>query len=99
MSTAWEELTSATLGLPGVREERSRFADRPALLHDDHEIAHVEPDGWFDVRVGRARARELRDDPRVRPRPSGSDWVFVDPVHVQLVIELVAELVAAAAAT
>lgn len=60
------------------------------------EVAHVEPDDAFEIRLTkrhiRERRAELQGDPRVELRRNASDWISVrlsTPADVEFAVELV----------
>jgi Family of unknown function (DUF5519) len=67
------------LPLGPVQESRSRYADKPALVLDGREIAHLEAPGVVDLRITSAGWSQARDryagDPDVRRDPSRRDWL------------------------
>jgi Family of unknown function (DUF5519) len=85
------------LAIDGVVERGSMFSGRSALWVNGKEIAHRDPDGAYDVRLTRQVILQMRDrlreDPRMRLRPSSSsDWVEVrvsQPRDEDLLVELV----------
>lgn len=75
----WEAVVAYMLPLGPIREQRSQYAEKPALVTAaGREIAHSEADGVVDVRITRAGWRRISlsygDDPRVQPR-ARSDWI------------------------
>src|SRR5580692_11627374 len=96
---ASDELFAMLLEIEGVEERKSRFSDNPALFVLDREIAHLESGGIVDIRLTkpriRARLDELRSNPAVTLRASGSaDWLELRVANTsdqQLCIELVRE--------
>jgi Family of unknown function (DUF5519) len=103
------ELRRALAALDGVVESESAFKDDVGYWVNGKEIAHFEGERAIDIRLTRAvirdRRAELKADPRVRLRASGSDWLtvelteaFADPVAVADPVAFAVELVAAAAA-
>ena len=75
----WEAFVAAMLPLGPVQERRSRYGDKPALVLDRREIAHLEAPGVIDLRItsaGWSQARDrYADDPGVRRDPSRRDWL------------------------
>ena len=59
--------------VPGVELRRSRFTGDDAFVAGRREIAHFHGDRVLDIRLTRARIRELAADPRVVLRRA-SDW-------------------------
>jgi Family of unknown function (DUF5519) len=97
-----EALTQALCRIDGVIEASSAFKDGTAFWVNGTEIAHFEGARAIDIRLTRAQIRarraELRGDPRVSLRASGSDWLTVElagPQDERFVCEL-AEIAAAA---
>jgi hypothetical protein len=89
------ELTGRILGLPGVEVRRSRFTGDEAFFAGRREIAHFHGNRVLDIRLTRARIRELPADRRVTLRGT-SDWCeFAFTRREDL--DRAAELVAAAA--
>src|ERR1700754_2526543 len=90
-----ESLRDALARLRGVAEAQSAFKDDTAYWVNGKEIAHVEGDRAIDIRLTKAgirdRRQELRADPRVRLRPSASDWLTVefDAADEEFVVSLV----------
>jgi hypothetical protein len=76
-----EELRDAIVGVDGVAESPSMFKDDLAYWVHGKEIAHFEDADLLEIRLTRGVIRhqrqELRGDPRVDLRYSGSDWVTV----------------------
>ncbi|SNT48945.1 hypothetical protein SAMN05421812_107157 [Asanoa hainanensis] len=95
-----KSLRDALAGLDGVVEARSAFKDETAYWVNGKEIAHFEGERAIDIRLTRAgirdRRQELRADPRVRLRPTASDWLTVEFAAADE--EFVVALVEAAAA-
>jgi hypothetical protein len=89
------EVRQGLLTVPGVVEAPSMFKDDLAFWVNGTEVAHFESETQLDIRLTRAeiaaaRAR-LRDDPLVRRRASGSDWVVVtveSPEGMRRAVEL-----------
>jgi hypothetical protein len=88
-------------GIDGVEVSDSSFKDDIGYWVNGKEIAHFEGEAAIDIRLTRAgiRARraELRADPRVALRASGSDWLTVQ-LTGRDATAFVVELVEAAAA-
>lgn len=80
-SKVTQRLLRGLRGLEGVEESPSQFSDRPAWWVNGKEIAHLDPEGGLDLRLGReairARRAQLKADPRVTLRRSGADWLSV----------------------
>ena len=83
MNALERSLRKALRAVDGVIESPSAFGtdDDIAYWVNGKEIAHWAPDGSIDIRLTRAgiseRRSELKADPRVILRKSGSDWVRV----------------------
>ena len=97
-----EVLRNALATLDGVVESPSMFKDDLAYWVHGKEIAHFEGDDLIEIRltreVIRSHRQELRSDPRVDLRYSGSDWiavVFSLSDDRAFVVELVEEAAAA----
>jgi hypothetical protein len=97
--TAAGRVRAEIAALPGVLEDRSKFADKPAFWVNGKEIAHFDDDLVIDVRltapVIRSRRSELRERPEITLRRSSSaDWLEVridNPEAERFAVELVAE--------
>lgn len=76
-----EVLRNALATLDGVVESPSMFKDDLGYWVHGKEIAHFEGDDLIQIRLTREFIRrhreELRSDPRVDLRYSGSDWIAV----------------------
>lgn len=63
----------------GVAIGEGAFRPGPALWVGKREVAHFDDDRTLDLRLTRTEIRrrraELRNDPRVALRRSGSDWL------------------------
>ncbi|MGQ0849628.1 MAG: luciferase domain-containing protein [Actinomycetota bacterium] len=91
-----EHLRDLIASLDGVAESPSMFRDDLAYWVNGKEIAHFESADLIEIRltreVIRRRRAQLKGDPRVDLRYSGSDWVSVrlsSPAVRALVMELV----------
>ena len=80
----------------GVAVSRSMFGDRDAYWCNGKEIAHFERGSALEIRLTKAEIRDRRErlktDPRVLLRPSGADWMTVQPTStadIRFVVELV----------
>ncbi|HEV2316930.1 MAG TPA: luciferase family protein [Thermoplasmata archaeon] len=75
------ELEAALSELPGLTRRPSRYGDGQSFFVADREIAHFHGDHRLDVRLTRARIRELKTegelDARVITRGRTADWVEV----------------------
>lgn len=75
----WDEFAAAMLPLGPVSERESRYGDKPALVIDNREIAHLEAPGIIDLRITQAGWSQTRDrfgaDPAVRKQKSRRDWL------------------------
>jgi hypothetical protein len=96
------KLRQALAAIDGVEESDSAFKDDVGYWVNGKEIAHFEGrDRAIDIRLTRSvirdRRAQLRTDPRVRLRASGSDWLTVE-LDGQDTVAFVVELVEAAAA-
>lgn len=97
-----DQLRDALAAIEGVYEHQSRYQDDLGYWVNGREIAHFDSERALDVRLTRAvirqRRAELREDPRVRLRPSSSaDWITVDlaaPGATELAIALVSQAAA-----
>ncbi len=80
--TRWEAVVELLLPLGSVMERRSRYGDKPALVTDRREIAHLEAPGVVDLRITRRGWRSVgapyADDRRV-DRHGRVDWVVLHP--------------------
>jgi hypothetical protein len=99
------ELRAALVAIEGVEESDSMFKDDVGYWVNGTEIAHFEG-AAIDVRLTRAIIRErladVKTDPRVRLRASGSDWLTVEltgPDAEAFAVELVEAAAAAHRAT
>jgi hypothetical protein len=88
--------------IAGVMIGEGALAPGPAAWVGTREIAHFDRDGGFDIRltkqVIRIRRAELRADPRVSLRASGSDWLEVrvdTEADIDFAVSLVTHAVAA----
>jgi hypothetical protein len=97
-----EFLRDAMAALDGVVESPSMFKDDLAYWVHGKEIAHFEPQNLIEIRLTREVIRrhqeELKGDPRVDLRYSGSDWItvaFSSPDDRVFVLELIEEAAAA----
>jgi hypothetical protein len=95
------KLRRALADIEGVEESSSAFKEDFGYWVNGTEIAHFEGERAIDIRLTRAlirdRRADLRADPRVRLRASGSDWLTVELAGVDATT-FVIELVEAAAA-
>jgi luciferase-like monooxygenase len=94
-------LRTALAAIEGVVESDSAFQKGLAYWVNGKEIAHFEGPA-IDIRltreVIRQRRQDLKADPRVHLRRSGSDWLevaFTSPEDDEFVIELVQAAAAA----
>ena len=94
-------LRNALAAIEGVVESDSAFQEGLAYWVNGKEIAHFEGPA-IDIRltreVIRQRRQDLKADPRVHLRRSGSDWLevaFTSPEDDEFVIELVQTAAAA----
>lgn len=75
----WLAVLELCRQLGPVRVQRSRFADKPALLLGRREFAHWEGPGLVDLRITAARWRHHADtfaaDPAVTHSPTRRDWI------------------------
>ncbi len=75
----WEAFVGALLAVGHASERRSRYADKPALVIGNREIAHCEAPGVIDLRITRAgwlQAREeFGQDAAVQHDPARRDWI------------------------
>jgi hypothetical protein len=95
------KLRQALAAIDGVEESPSAYKQDVGYWVNGKEIAHFEA-GAIDIRLTRSgirdRRAQLRADPRVRLRASGSDWLAVEltgPDATAFVIELVEAAAAA----
>lgn len=67
--------------IDGAALGEGAFSPGPAIWVGKREIAHFDDEWSLDVRLTKAlirqRRQELKDDPRVSLRRSGSDWIEV----------------------
>jgi hypothetical protein len=95
------KLREAIAAIDGVEESDSMFKNDVAYWVNGKEIAHFEGPA-IDVRLTRSvirdRRAELKADPRVRLRASGSDWLIVELTGPDAEAFAVALVEAAAAA-
>lgn len=97
-----ETLRDALTELDGVVDSPSMFKDDLAYWVNGKEIAHFEAEDFIEIRLTRAvireRRGELKVDPRVDLRHSGSDWILVrfsSPQDLPFVVDLVEQAAAA----
>jgi len=83
--------------LPGADVARSQWTDEPAIWVDGREIVHAH-DRWVEIRLTSKLINRLDDD-RVLRRARTSDWVMVDEVERDLILDLASQASAANAAT
>ena len=76
-TTLADQLAARAVALRGVVDGPSRFGSGKARAFTYHgkEFAHFHSASVIDVRVGRKGAKRWKDDPRLIPRKSASDWV------------------------
>jgi len=91
-----EGLREVIAAVDGVVESPSMFKDDLAYWVNGKEIAHFESADLIQIRLTRGvirrRRQQLKGDPRIDLRYSGSDWISVhlsSPDDRALVIELV----------
>jgi hypothetical protein len=98
----WETFLAVALPLGEVREQRSRYADKPAVYLGAREIAHCEAPGHIDLRITRKAWVAMRDewsnDHNVLVRPGRRDWIELRPSTVADVVKLTPLIAAAVAA-
>ena len=101
MDEIWEAFLTVALPLGEVREQRSRYADKPAAVLGAREIAHSEAPGHIDLRITRQAWVQLRDewrdDASVQASARRRDWIELCPSSTADVARL-APLIAAAVA-
>ena len=90
MSALWARLTE----LPDVEQRPSQFHGEPALWIDGREFLHTHGDRWIEIRLT-ARLINRLDDERAMRRSRTSDWVIVDVDHIDLIVELARQALAA----
>jgi hypothetical protein len=77
--TLWDAFVAAVLPLGRVHERVSRYGDKPALLVDNRETAHLEAPGVIDLRITQAGWSQVRDqfggDRAVREEKTRRDWL------------------------
>ena len=102
MTALWDAFVDAMLAFGPADERRSRFADKPALVVDGREIAHLEAPGVIDLRItgaGWAKAKpRFATDPAVRREPSRRDWIELhlgSPADLARLVDLFAIALAA----
>jgi Family of unknown function (DUF5519) len=82
-----ERLLAELRRLPDAEERPSRWATAgPAFWIDGREFVHFHGDS-VEVRLTRKLIAKL-DDLRVAQRARSSDWVVVDGIETELVLEL-----------
>lgn len=82
-----ERLLAELRRLPDAEERPSRWAAAgPAFWIDGREFVHFHGDS-VEVRLTRKLISRV-DDPRIAQRAGSSDWVVVDGVETELVLEL-----------
>jgi Family of unknown function (DUF5519) len=82
-----EQLLARLAELPGVEQRPSQFHGEPAFWIDGHEFVHTHGEEWIEIRLTGKLINRL-DDERALRRSRASDWVMVDPLHADLVLEL-----------
>ena len=100
MPGARAELSRLLRDIPALVEAESSFGHASAYWMNGKEIAHFETDDVIDVRLTRstisAMRTELKADPAVQLRRSGSDWLSV-VLASAAAVERAAQLVCLAA--
>ena len=75
----WDDFVALMLAAGPVHEHRSRYADKPALLTERREIAHLEAPGVIDLRITREGWKKVSEDfaadPAVHRDRSRRDWI------------------------
>jgi hypothetical protein len=75
----WEAFVDVALSIAPATDQRSRFADKPALWIEGREVAHREAAGVIDLRITRAAWSQAQEsyatDPAVKRDPSRRDWI------------------------
>jgi hypothetical protein len=101
MNRVQDELFRRCVPIPGATLGGGAFAADRAVWVGRREVAHFDGDGMLDVRLTRTaireRREELRAEPRVVLRGSGSDWLAVridTEADLELALALVADAVA-----
>ena len=73
----WDELAR----IPGMLEGESVFSHGPAYWVNGKQVAHFVDEERLELRLTKSVIREMRAelkaDPRVEQRTSGSDWIIV----------------------
>ena len=85
-----KQLLARLAELPGVEQRPSQFHGEPAFWIDGREFVHTHGDEWIEIRLTGKLISRL-DDERALRRSRTSDWVMVDPSHVELVLELASQ--------
>ena len=100
MREARPRLEKLLRGIPALIEAESSFGHDAAYWMNGKEIAHFESDDILDVRLTRslisAMRTELKSDPAVALRKSGSDWLAVK-LRDAAAVDRAAQLVSLAA--
>ena len=79
--------------LPGAEVALSQWTKEPAIWVDGREIVHAhEP--WIEIRLTSKLINRLEDD-RVLRRARTSDWVMVDELERDLILDLARQAAAA----
>jgi len=77
--SCWDAFVTAMLAGGPADERPSRYGDKPALLIEGREVAHLEAPGIIDLRItsrGWSQARDgFAGDPAVRHDRSRRDWI------------------------
>jgi hypothetical protein len=73
--------------LPDVEERPSQFHGEPALWIDGREFLHFHGSEVVEIRLTRRLIDQLEED-RAPARARYSDWVIVESVHRDLVLDL-----------
>jgi hypothetical protein len=96
----WDAFVDRALSLGATREQRSRYADKPALWLGSREIAHCETAGTIDVRITAAGWRSARarfgTDPAVTKVAARRDWLelrLTNPADLDRYADLIAHTI------
>jgi hypothetical protein len=82
-----DRLIARLAELPGVEQRPSQFHGEPALWIGGREFVHTHGDEWIEIRLTGRLINHL-DDERAMRRSRTSDWVIVERLHADLILEL-----------
>jgi hypothetical protein len=88
------ELLGHLRELPDVEERPSQFHGEPSFWIDGREFVHFHGDQWIEVRLTGKLINRL-DEERAMRRTRTSDWVMVETNHIDLIVDLARQALAA----